>query len=66
MLNTKQALFHTYLFNFSTYHFNQKDPELIDSYSDDFTYISHTFSGNFKRTIKADHIGSTVLLLSFD
>ena len=63
MLNTKQALFHTYLFNFSTYHFNQKDPELIDSYSDGFTY---TFSGNFKRTIKADHIGSTVLLLSFD
>ena len=36
-----------------TYSHRQKDPELIDSYSDDFAYIS----GNIKRTIiKADHI----------
>ena len=40
----------------------KKDPELIDSYSKNLTYIS----GNIKRTIKADHIlGLAILLLSF-
>ena len=48
------------------YSHNQKDPGLIDSYSDDFTHIS----GNFKRTVKnRPHFGigrtRAILLLSF-